>query len=179
MSIKQMEQAYWNEPMPLQRAYPDRHEAIGGFYLQLLGGIMLMVALIGVLPGARDFPGTWQLFLVFLFTPMVLAALLFFIAPHVGRWDQERIWKRAFVANNADLNLDYRAIKKTIRLLRRTTTYFRVNFEEVAVNLACALRSEDPFDAGHHTTFSWEVLHAYFHFHDGSNEIQPSRCPRA
>jgi hypothetical protein len=65
-----------------------------------------------------------------------------------------------------------------IKYMKENTTYQCINFKEVAVSVACSLRKEDPFAASEHSTFSWEVIHAYHHFAFGDKEFQSTACPR-
>lgn len=172
-----MHLAYWNEPSPLKRSYPGRTSSCET-NLMVVGFFLALIAFTGILPGAKDFPGPFWAFLLILAIPSVLSALAFWSAPRVGALCRSSAWKKAFIANNVDLGLRYHAVKKVIRLLRATTTYHDVTFESVATHLACSLRKEDPFASGEHTTFSWEVLHAYHHFAFGDRAIQPTYCPQ-
>jgi hypothetical protein len=169
-----MEKAYWNEP-DLKTPYPE-HPIIT--WLLLLGGFFAAIALIGILPGIKDWPGPWWTFMIMLAIPCMLAVLCFWLSPRVEAARYNRDWRNAFIENNSDLGLFYPGIDMVIEHLHDETNYQDVNFQSVASALACALRKRDPFDKKEHTSFSWEVLHAYFHFKDASQPLIITACPK-
>ncbi len=169
-----MRTAYWNEPA-LKVAYPrssgwETGLQIGGFLLALIAGV-------GILPGLPTFPGSFSVFLVLLFVPTGLSALCFWSASRVGAIFLRRAWRRAFLINNADLELDLRAVEQVIRYLKQNTRYRSVDFQNVVTHLAVSLRRDDPLNPAEHTTFSWEALNLYQHFTAGV-PIEATRCPK-
>lgn len=171
-----MSKAYFNEPSPLKQHYPD--EPAGFSWIQVVATICAVIAVLVILLGIKDWPGPWWLFVIVLLVPAAISAFLFWIAPHASKQKYERKWEKVFKANNADLDLDYNVIAKVIEYLRQNTSYVVSDFERIAISLAISLRQRDPFDQGMHNTFSWEVLHAYFHLKDNSKPFVITACPR-
>lgn len=172
-----MRTAYWSEPKPLKMDYPSGASNLENAILAT--AIMLAITSLTLLSSAAGFPGSIWLFSLIVAIPGLLAVGCFFIAKPAAHRRRDRQWKKAFLANNHDLELNMVAIRQTIEYMKKHTTYFNVNFENVAVHLACSLRQEDRFSSNNHTTFSREVLHAYLHFATGEVDLQPSSCPKA
>lgn len=171
-----MQTAYWNEPKPLKMAYPSGSNL--GDVMTICACFLLLLSTC-IVSGVNNFPGTPWLFLLISFAPVMLAIGLFFLAGPAGQWQHNCQWKKAFLVNNQDLELNVTAVKQAMRHLKRHTSYRCINFENVATHLACSLRQADRFSSSNHTTFSWEVLHAYLHFATGEVDLQPTRCPKA
>lgn len=167
--------AYWNEPLPLKKQYPGRTSTYAVTIVYAIWSLLVITGLT-VMLGA-DYPESPEKNVLFILY-ITLSMLFFWSAEPIGKLHRDMLWKNAFITNNADLKLDYDAVKKVIHLLRTTTSYSDVSFEDVVISLACNLRLADPFASDKHTTFSWEVLHAYHHFAFGTKEIQPTRSPR-
>lgn len=169
-----MQSTYWSEPLPLKKAYPAEtsgHETVVAMFA---GYFLAFIAIIAV------FPVTQNIFRFFWVSGIlaIFAVSVFLVGRRIAVRLRRGAWRQAFLANNDDLMIQVVAVQQVVDHLRATTSYFDVTFEKVAIHLACSLRMADPFAPGEHTSFTWEVLHAYRHFAFGDKEIQPTRCPR-
>ena len=174
-----MDKAYWNEPLPLKKPYPAEHSQLKNL-MAAIGFVFFLIAGARLLPDAMTYPSSRPLraFLVVLVIPASLSFLMLWGMLRVDGIFRMRVWKSAFILNNADLHIDYAAVERTIHYLRSTTAYGDADFKRVVTSLACSLRWVRPFARSTHTNFSWEALHAYQHYAKGDKEIQPTSCPR-
>jgi len=171
-----MDRAYFSEPTPLKQSYPEEPDGI--FWINVAAIFFPLVAIFGILPSLGTWPGSWWSFMIVLLVPAAISAFLFWLAPRVAQKKYEKAWKQAFQTNNQDLALDYAAIDQVCTYLQAETSYRDVYFIGVATSLAISLRRDDPFEKTEHTSFSLEVIHAYYHLKDGSKPFILTACPR-
>lgn len=173
-----MSTAYFNEPLPLKTPYPQRGDK--GPIETTSIAITLLLVLIGLsLPGGKaPFPGPIWMPLALMVVCFGLAGLIFWLGQKIAPWEARVAWSKAFRRNNPDL--DYEAIARVICHMRENTAYLDNNFKEVATTIAVNLRREIPWRQveGVHSTFSWEVMHAYEYFSTGQGQLVESICPK-
>lgn len=172
-----MHQAYWSEPLPLCSSYPRGVSRIAQVGVTI--GVLLMISCSTLLsPYDMRTQGTSSLLpwisMGLLVGGIIVICLSLLLNPLVTK----QKWKRAFLKNNADLHLDIKAISKVVHYIRTETSYLCSGFEDIAINLACMLREANPYNSSWHTTFTWEVLHAYQFFSTGKGSLMPTRCPK-
>lgn len=165
-------EAYAGEPLPLKREYPDEEQSGVDFGMKI-AGLLLVVLVLVFGAGASIYPGPlWQAILI-LFAIALLGGALIFYSSKVGAWQKRREWEKSFQINNADLQIDYKAVRKVINHLKEHTRYVCLSFEEVVVHLACGLRQKEIF-----TTFTWEVFENYQFFTGQRADCPRTYCPK-
>jgi len=172
--------AYFNEPLPLRRQYPDEG-------VQLFEGMLLVVAILAMLVGlciasaASDFRTNQRDMLTIYTAGIAITALggfLLWISIGLSKWEKAWTWKYAFLNNNADLHLNVEAIERVIQHFQENTGYHGVDFKRVATELGWSLRTPYPFDEKAHNTLSWEALNAYRFFATGQGALIPTFCKK-
>lgn len=171
--------AYPSEPMPLKRAYPNDSTKGLEIALQILGmAIAIGILLLPYQHRAASFLGSPRSMILAMSWMAGVTCLLYWVASKVGRWELCWKWKKAFMANNADLHLNLTAIGMVVFHMRVSTAYRGVNFQSVATAIAIALRKKDPCESLGVSRFAYEAIHAYLYYSDNKGELLPTACPR-
>lgn len=164
----------------LKMGYPDwRFTSRTATALYLAGCLFTILALTGII-SVKEFSESLGLsiYISTLIATIGLAVAMFMASPRVRENAFKKAWRKAFFLNNEDLELDYGAIDQVVNYFQVYTTYSNPSFENIAHTIASLLREPDPYQQEMHTTFTWEVLHAYRHFSVGDMPLPESNCPR-
>ena len=154
-----MTEAYVGEPHIV--TYPEDQFGTGQAVFSLLG-VLAFIATVLI-----NFPG--DQFSVFIAIVWIVIGLFFFwCAAAVQKTKAAREWQKAFMINNADLNLDIDAIESVMEHMNETTTFFGASFRHVAISVAIGLRHPDLAN----TTFNNCVIQCY-RYAIGETDIVP------
>lgn len=171
--------AYESEPVPLKRAYPNDSTKGLELAMQILGVVIAIgILLLPYQHRAASFLGSPRSMVTVISLMAGAACLLYWAASKVGKWELCWKWKKAFMANNADLHLNLKAIGMVVFHMRVSTAYRGVNFQSVATAIAAALRKKDPCESRGVSRFAYEVIHAYLYYSENKGELLPTACPR-
>jgi hypothetical protein len=176
--MSMMYSAYWGEPYPLKVQYPERWDDSMARTIRIITVFLAIIAFIVILPIGPFAPRSFLSFVIRLLVSFLLLMILYRSAVLVGNWHYAIEWKSAFVQNNADLEIDYRAIQRVIRYFTLSTGWRGVGFRKVAIQVAASLRKERPFARS--LSWNWhpevkalelEINHAYCHFAFSDKEL--------
>lgn len=169
-----MKTAYWNEPVPLKREYPEGTTWFEAWMVAIGMAIGIFALCVPDPSGKAPFPDSVWSMLFLMVGLLCLAAVLVCCGIKLGPKYRAYLWRKVFIKNNTDLNLDLKAIKQVKQHLIENTGYLFTDFDDVAVPIASYLRDGKQ----KHTTFTDEVLHAYRFFAHDQGQLLPTRCPK-
>lgn len=156
------ETAYSNEPTPLKREYPENKMTWLEATMFAFGVIFALLAFFTPDPSDRTtFPGpTWLMFAIMGGTLLLPCALIWGSAK-AGKLHRAYRWKKAFLINNADLELNLKAVRQTRQQINKNSDYYRINLQDTLILIALSLRYDNPLNSEKHTALSREVIRIY------------------
>ncbi len=159
-----MKQAYPSEPLPLKRAYPKGMQSFARalMMLSLAVAVFGLAYILSVQPSGE---GGWKPARVSacLFTGSLLIASLAMVVRRL----ENLYWRFAFLANNADLSIDWLAVVKVSYVLGEESEYKScpTDVRSVAIYVAEAMRARDKENLGIVLSQIHERAYALHNFH--------------
>jgi hypothetical protein len=166
-------EVYAGEPLPLKRGYPDDEQGDADFLMRVAGLMYGVLALFLVVSLSIGTESLHRLFLLLIPIIFLSGVSLVIYASKIGAWQKRYEWKKAFQVNNADLEIDYKAVRVVISHMKEHTRYLRLDFQEVVVHLACALRQEEIY-----INFRKEIFENYQFFTGKRADCPRTYCPK-